>query len=793
MLRRTLIASALVTAITTPVTAAELVWQVEHPFRFLRFASDHRVHELAFEHARLGEAFQEQPVSAMEALLNDPEWWSKETDIGASNGNRRSPYDDIASLRERLEGPDTAIDRGRLPEVSGKDLQYGWAAMLRTRAGGQPADGTCWNHNRQWYQNCESPASGTRGDDRFGYVMPKRHFVQARIKGAIEGNCRFQLAMDDGSKLPGGALIFLGGNSETTSLEEDAPCSGHSVRMQLPYKPENRKHLSGYGYVLTAQTIDQDGVPDGRASLSADIRVSDYVIVAMGDSFASGEANPDMPALLDDTRVQRASFGYTLDNGKLSGYGPDTTKGFPRRKGSRRTVTNESSAKWIDRRCHRSMYGAPTRAAIALSFAGSRHHAITYLNFACSGAEVTDGLFWPQSGVECASSSLRETNRFMEPQLSGVVRELSFSRGRMSNFEEVRLAGEDRFREDLNSYNSLYSFREKRGYCEGWPGVRKAGRFRVPYLHTGRLQRKIDLLFLSISGNDIGFSPLIVSATLNNVKVFADSENAWLTKSAREAAGGISLAEARKRISQHLPARLTLLQRAFVEKLEMDTGTDHVLMTAYPSLARMTEHDYCGASDNLPRRNLGMSVSYYFNFNLSGDGEVDARDAENIVFQLNNKMKDFAKGTWTFVDGFKQRFIGHSICSQRTGKRYRLAENFLLPRKRDGASPDEWRTDDGLKLNPATDYRHYAKRQRWFRTFNDVYLGVHIYKTSAKEEWNRIRGYVIHALAGTFNARRATGGPFHPTAEGHAAVADALVIAAMKKLELEWPETASAE
>jgi len=149
-------------------SAAELVWEVEHPFRFLRFASDHRVHELSFEHARRVPDFRQYPVSTMEALLNDPDWWQTKSSIASADGNKRAPFEEVAALRERLEGPETVVDRSVLSSVSGKDVRFGWAAMLRTRAGGQPADGTCWNHTAQRYQFCESAASGTRGGIALG-------------------------------------------------------------------------------------------------------------------------------------------------------------------------------------------------------------------------------------------------------------------------------------------------------------------------------------------------------------------------------------------------------------------------------------------------------------------------------------------------------------------------------------------------------------------------------------------------------------------------------------------------
>ena len=48
--------------------AAELTWQVEQPFRFLRFESDHRIHDIAWIAAAVNTQNKNRPVSQMEKL-----------------------------------------------------------------------------------------------------------------------------------------------------------------------------------------------------------------------------------------------------------------------------------------------------------------------------------------------------------------------------------------------------------------------------------------------------------------------------------------------------------------------------------------------------------------------------------------------------------------------------------------------------------------------------------------------------------------------------------------------------
>lgn len=74
--------------------------------------------------------------------------------------------------------------------------------------------------------------------------------------------------------------------------------------------------------------------------------VRDHLIVSIGDSYASGEGNPD---------VNRSG---------------------------------DQPARWVDKRCHRSAHAGPAQAALALE-RGDPHSSVTFLSFACSGATIS--------------------------------------------------------------------------------------------------------------------------------------------------------------------------------------------------------------------------------------------------------------------------------------------------------------------------------------------------------------------------------------------------------------------
>ena len=120
--------------------------------------------------------------------------------------------------------------------------------------------------------------------------------------------------------------------------------------------------------------------------------VEDVLIVAMGDSFMSGESNPDRPVSfspsrqmvydpsMTNDREQLASRGY-----KANSYGLASTdsafdvKSLPRRKmedeakglvyrpnpAEFQTAFDKGGAHWLSADCHRSQYGYPFRVGLA--------------------------------------------------------------------------------------------------------------------------------------------------------------------------------------------------------------------------------------------------------------------------------------------------------------------------------------------------------------------------------------------------------------------------------------------
>lgn len=106
--------------------------------------------------------------------------------------------------------------------------------------------------------------------------------------------------------------------------------------------------------------------PDGTLSrpVTRDVTVTDRLVVALGDSIASGEGNPDVS--------QKFDLGF-----------------------------NTAPARWQSRQCHRSERNAPMARVARELEAADRHSAITFVNLACSGAAIEgEGLLAPYAGIE---------------------------------------------------------------------------------------------------------------------------------------------------------------------------------------------------------------------------------------------------------------------------------------------------------------------------------------------------------------------------------------------------------
>ncbi|QRM54594.1 hypothetical protein [Sinorhizobium sp. BG8] len=749
-----LVAFSIASFLGSAAQAAELrlTWSVVQPFRLLRFESDQKIHEWALADIMADATITDKDanlVSELEKRLNSPSWWQKKPP-----GSTKTYVQLFDELR--------AADPNRTPIRF--DPRLGWASMLRNEPGNAPIKGTCWDAVSKTYRGCRSDIGQINGDD--DYVFPKRHLVQIAVETKngtdwqpLTGQCRLELATPPNA---GFGLVTekIGIEPEKRVLVAE-DCS----------KPVFLRAEYGASYELSAAA---SAAPTPAA---ATIAVRDLLIVGIGDSFGSGEGNPELPVTLDRERARSPYVG--ISDTTITTTRPGLN--IPTRKlnQSGQRVAEDTQARWLDPQCHRSIYSAQARAALALALHGQRHHAVTFVSYACSGAEVTDGVFWPQDHRECGPNTAL-ANRFFQPQISGVVDSLTGGQFGLSAFAAT-VPQSDRFVREIQMVQASgwAPYRDKKKLCPTWPGGNAFK--RSPQLKTGQFRRPIDLLFVSIGGNDIGFAPLVSKVVVNsgllNVPIPGVTELA--VQAFQSAANAIDRQEAERRIDRDLDPRFALLSSAIQSKLEIETErsgiapASRVILTAYPRLANKTATDFCGGG------NRGLNVSTLLSVKAQSEvrpGDVTPAIADAVTRKLNGKLRSIATANgWTFVDGHVEKFKPHGFCatgSSVSDAAAPTAEILDLP-NRDNAG---WKRFGTTAYNPATDFYPYAMRERWVRTFNDSYLLAFYFKTKITEE------LIGGANGRVYTASRALGGPIHPTAEGHAHIADGIYTSAVKVL-----------
>jgi hypothetical protein len=182
--------------------------------------------------------------------------------------------------------------------------------------------------------------------------------------------------------------------------------------------------------------------------------------------------------------------------------------------------------------------------------------------------------------------------------------------------------------------------------------------------------------------------------------------------------------------------------------------SDRVIFTGYPPMALLDD-----GSTACPSGNEGMNVLP--DFFLS---EGKAREGNTAAERLHATMQDVARQHgWTFVEGHRAAFRGRGICTGHTDEPGTLADEMRLPRLVDG----EW-----TPYNPS-EWRAYAPRKRWFRTPNDAFMtgNFHVSQSLLMKvlKSQKLTPWVQPLLASVYS------GAFHPTAEGQAAIADAVM------------------
>lgn len=546
------------------------------------------------------------------------------------------------------------------------DDRVGWAA--------KSYDKTCWDAARNRY----------RCDTQSDYINPKSHVIVATLKNSADPDAACQWKMRPRGKSKLGPKTI------------EAPCAG-PVKFEIPYP----------------RGADISVFAGQRQIAKQRAKVRDIFIAGVGDSFASGEGNPDVPVAFSPKRAQ----GYGIVKGKFDLSGYPTRIGGWQQIGDRKF--NAQNARWHDTACHRSLYSHQLRAALQISLEDP-HRAVTFVGLSCSGAQVTFGLFLRYKGNEWVPNP---------PDLSQI--------------SSLAVAQCGRRRAPPIDMPEAYHMRGVIKELQGGLVLRKCDRKRA---------RKIDLLFVSVGGNDIGFARLVANAVLADQSLLKKL-GGWF--------GQLHEKDQTNALLSAVDERMKALNRAFHGILHVPWNeSDRVILTAYPPIALLGENlKVC------PSGNAGMNVLKAFSLS-----QEKALTSTLLADRLDKIMMTSARRNgWSYSKAHRRNFIGRGICAGVSDGPFADADDLRLPRK----LADTWQP-----YNPA-DYRPYAQRRRWFRTPNDAYLTAHFHATGTvlrkALSLNRLSWFQV-LLAATYS------GAFHPNAEGQAAIADSVAGTARRVL-----------
>jgi lysophospholipase L1-like esterase len=675
-----------------PAQAADIEWEVNNPFRFYKVDTSFALHEKAFAEVR-----------------GDP--------------NGPIPPDVIWRVERRLNDPDckdssTPANCAATKRAHYEQSRLGWAAKTLPTA--------CYDNvgrPRRYPAQCDRKYSW--GSAKEDYVLPEAHTVHVWLSPAVRaeaggGQCAW-------SWQPHAA----GGRAG----QRTQPCASTLTIERVPYSTQ-RAH-SGVAVKVK--------LPNGRELEEADVTVEDLLVVGLGDSFASGDSNPDRPVTFSATRqmvydpvntdvredvATRSMKPTTAKGGMIKRLLEDEERGLIYKPTSREFLEafEKRSAQWMSADCHRSQYGYQFRVGMELALE-NRHRAITLVHLACTGAETVEGLFLEKDARE----------QFDKPNSNKVP-------AQFDQLSTLICRGGEAARTKAAAYTLP-------AYSSGDTSV-GARTITMRWCPPEQRKRPIDVVLLSIGGNDVGFAAVALYA---------------ITESAGDLAPIVQLLGKQIRFGPDVARNyLRVFDRrmqAIKEALRDGFGVTpaQVVQTSYEPIQYDETGGMCGAMPT-----LGLDV--HPKLRMSRERIIQAAafttDLDNRLECLTDAHRradcpaGLATGQGTgfhLVTDHLAKFLRRGVCA-RDPKRA-IADGLMM-----GMPRLSQRTDAFTPYSPANALP-YAHRWRLFHTANDAFLTANTHREG-------ILPFDIlqPAYAGLYS------GAIHPTAEGHAMVADSVIV-----------------
>ncbi|MGH6715501.1 MAG: hypothetical protein ACREDC_04835, partial [Bradyrhizobium sp.] len=283
--------------------------------------------------------------------------------------------------------------------------------------------------------------------------------------------------------------------------------------------------------------------------------------------------------------------------------------------------------------------------------------------------------------------------------------------------------------------------------------------------------RKLDLVLLSIGANDVYFSGLVA-----NVIVDTPTERTLL----RSAGVIASVKDSREALTRVLPQEFSKLRKALKPLVGGDLS--HVIYTAYANPALFNGGTPC------PGGRAGFDIHPSFKVDPQRLAEVSSYVDKEFLPQLKALATcgsgvlcgDPDSDRMTYVDAHQAAFANHGFCAR--GDSDPEFDRACFSSTGNSFDPNIVTAANKPMLcgHGASEYRAYLPRARWIRDANDSYFTAMTYPQGLP---SAMQPSDIHdATWGILSA--VYGGAIHPTAEGHAAMADAVLPAAAAVLQL---------
>ncbi|MCX7894053.1 MAG: hypothetical protein N2544_17010 [Burkholderiales bacterium] len=389
---------------------------------------------------------------------------------------------------------------------------------------------------------------------------------------------------------------------------------------------------------------------------ATDVSVRRILLVSIGDSFASGEGVPDVDRL-------PASESWLVDR-----WGNPLAQ----------------PARWWDQRCHRSLNAAPAQAAMELA-RRNPHAQVFFVSFACSGAEIGEGVLGPYAGRETFAQMAAQLRRYSAntPETLPNRPEGCLTRvpptpddaqaGRLVRLQpsrEKEVQCRERLRtepDELTDCDALCI-----GAATGLQYTTDA-RSRLPSQINALMEllcadgktfdplslrirecetplaMPIDALLVSIGGNDIGFGPLVSYSVLHGNAFDLDGFRAQ-----------------QEQANARLAERYADLQAG----LARIPGRPRVLLTQYPDPAYPARTDdaaqRCGVRQEILTFRQRSFSSWWLEVLFLGISENEIGNARSLVIEpLQGAVAEqAAKHGWTTVAGHVAAYRGHGYCNR---------------------------------------------------------------------------------------------------------------------------------